>query len=258
MADRLVRPYRMGPWAAGSMIVFAFVVVPIVTALAALILSDAISAGGLSALPDEEERARATGALTMTGVLVGYLAIASVINAIRFVGLRRRVVAHYAQLRQIAERDPARRRDVPPVLNGDLALYREDRRRHVLRNAVDVLSFIFVLFGSHSTDSGATEVIKHPRSGQFGYKLFWGLLIIGGGTVALFLADSPTTDTRMAAGIYLALNLLWWVPSLWRSVALRRVDQAWRDGLLQVHAAMRIDPPKWLRTGKDAPRPTPR
>lgn len=72
-------------------------------------------------------------------------------------------------------------------------------------------------------------------------------MIIGGGAVALFLVNSPTTDTRIAAAIYLGLNLLWWIPTLCRSVALRGVERAWRGGLRQTYAALRNEPPKWLR-----------
>lgn len=250
LADRLVRPYRMGPWCAGTMITGAFIVIPLVTAVTALSLAKAVEAGGLNALP-ADERSRATGGLAIAGILIGYVAIASIINAVRFRRLRQRVEAYYAQLGQLARRSPQVDRDIAAVVRDDGELYGEDKRRHVLLSTVSVFSIIAALLGdgASAADSGPEDA-KGPRAGQFGWKLFWGIVLIGGGAVGLFLLDSPTTDTRVAAAIYLGLNLLWLIPTLCRSVALRGVERAWRGGLRNTYAALRNELPKWLRAEK--------
>lgn len=231
------------------MITGAFILIPLVTVVAALSLAEAVEAGGLGALP-AEEKSRATGGLAVAGVLIAYVAIASIINAVRFRRLRQRVEAYYAELCRLTRRSPQLDRDIAAVVRDDGTLYREDKRRHVLHSMLSIVSLLSLLSdGTSAADDGPDEP-RGPRAGQFGFKLFWGVVIIGGGAVALFLIKSPTTDTRVAAAIYLGLNLLWWIPTLCRSVALRGVERAWRGGLRQTYAALGNELPKWLRAVK--------
>ena len=154
LADRLVRPYRMAPWCAGSMITGAFIVIPLVTVVTALSLAEAVEAGGLNALP-AEEKSRATGGLAVAGVLIGYVAIASIINAVRFRRLRQRVEAYYAQLGQLVRRSPQVDRDIAAVVRDDGELYREDKRRHVLQSMLSIVSLLSLLSdGTSAADDG--------------------------------------------------------------------------------------------------------
>jgi|GEM_PF-4927914 len=254
-ADRLVAPYRTGPWSAGTMVFFAFLIVPLFSAIGAVSLGDYLTDGA------ERSRRTALGGLVIAVLPAAYLAIASVINAIRFGHLRAQVAGHYGWLASLTGRDPRLDIDLGRVLGDDGELWREDRRRHVLRRIGAVLSFIAALVSLASgdvttSDSGFEK--RGPRAGQFGHKLFWGLLVIGGGTAAIVVVHREASAVAVMAGVYLAVNLLWWLPSLWRSRALRRVDQEWRTGAAAVCARLPMPMPGWCapKTSSTAARAT--
>ncbi|YAL83431.1 hypothetical protein ACMYYO_01110 [Dermacoccaceae bacterium W4C1] len=240
MADRLVRPYRMALWSAGTMVTFAFVIIPVFAAVAASGAARIYEAGSFEAAPEEDQNIL-LGGLAFSAPFALYLGIASCVTAWRFVRLRRGVQAHYADLARYAGRNPELDWHIEKALIDDRDLHRIDRRRRVLSYIgawfMAILDFFSTLTGGVVGSSGGGDW-RGPRAGQFGYKFFWGLLVIGGGTVGVYFLEAQNSpeSAAVAAGVFAGVNVLWWLPSLWRSVALRRVDAAWREGAEGVRA----------------------
>ncbi|YAL83430.1 hypothetical protein ACMYYO_01105 [Dermacoccaceae bacterium W4C1] len=232
MADRLVRPYRMVPWSAGTMVTFAFVILPLCAVLAAWQLGMVREAGGFAAASTVDMVFLIVN-LVPSGMFALYLSVASCLNAWRFEGLRRGVQSHYADLAQLAGRNPELDGHLDTALLDDYELHQVDLRHRVLSHVGFWVRLIWESVDDHRGPD-LTDVAgewRGPRAGQFGYKLFWGLVMLVGGAATLSSSPSYSPESgALAATVFVGLNLVWWLPSLWRSVALRRVDAAWRDG----------------------------
>lgn len=247
LAPKLVAPYAMGPWSAGSMVFAAFLLVPLGAGVALEGLAAGFASGFGRLRPKVKDQL--FGGLALAGVPALYLALASVVRAVRFVGLRRGcVLLHYrAQLSNPAlGPDPATNAAAAEAIPADGRLYREDRRKHVLRKIGAVLGGIMDLISMFSPGppgGGSDARLTHPRHGQFGWKLFWGLVLVGIGAL-VFLHNRDKPGYGPAAAAFVAIYLLWLVPSLWRSIALRRVDRAWRSGLRELCARAGVPVPE--------------
>lgn len=229
------------------MVTGAFFVIPILAAVAAVGAGDVLATGFASA--SEGDKSTLFGALGLAAVPTLYLGIASLINVARFATLRHAVQDHYRRVWEISGRDAHTDHEIAAALRDDAELYREDHRRHVLHRIGSVFAAIIALLSIFDGATGAGDAsdwdARGPRAGQFAYKLVWGLVVIGGGAAGIFFAQKDSAQVFAMIGVYVAINLLWWIPSLWRSVALRRVDAAWREGAAAVYARLPMDTPRW-------------
>ncbi|NNG35943.1 hypothetical protein [Nakamurella aerolata] len=243
LADRLVHPYRMSPWCAGTMFAVALPLLTMLNAVAIPLLAKLFNAAGDPPGPEltTDEADTLSGIVLLAGAPAVYLAVAAAINAWRFGRLRRRLRQHYQQLlaRPDLLRDPALRPAVAAMVTSDAEVYRQDRRRHVLRKVGAVfggLLELLSLFAPGGGGGGGGAAVTGVRSGQFGYKLCWGLAALLAVTVPFLVLHPGDRGYLLACLTVAAVQALWWVPALWRSRALRSVDEVWKRSLTEVCA----------------------